>query len=422
MKRFACTARAILLAVGLAWLPAYAYADADSSARVERGRYLAAAAGCMACHTVVGGTPYVGGRAVETPFGVIFSTNLTPDRETGLGLWSDSDFYRALHKGVRRDGKRLYPAFPYPYYTRINQEDAAAIKAFLNTLEPTSNIIPPNRLPWPLNWRALMVIWNLLFFREGTTEQATAIDSEASSPNQDRGAYLVEALGHCGACHTPKNFFGAEKSSASMQGGTIQNWLAPNNTRDKRSGLGNWSEDDIVEYLQTGRNARALAVGPMAEVVEHSTSKLNEFDLRSIAVYLKRLAAAGLDTTTSHPDLSVMKAGESIFIDTCAGCHQVSGEAVPRAFAPLKGNAVVQSQNPLNVIRLILHGARAATTDARPTPFAMPAFAWKLDDSQVAAVATYIRNAWGNVAPPVDPSQVMALREKLDQEQDAEQP
>ena len=392
-----------------------AHAGTAMPGLVERGRYLVVAGDCVACHSAAGGTAFAGGRPIETPFGVIYSRNLTPDRETGLGLWSDADFYRALHQGVSRDGSHLYPAFPYTYFTRIGREDAAAIKAFLDTLAPVKSVIPPSRLPWPLNQRALMAVWNLLFFRESAAEQSSATGS-ASPPNRDRGAYLVEALGHCGACHTPKNFLGADKSGAPLQGGEIQNWLAPNNTSDQRSGLGNWSEAEIVEYLRTGRNARALAGGPMAEVVEFSTSKLTETDLHAIANYLKHLPAAGLDATTAHPDPREMTAGKAIFVDACAGCHQTSGEAAPRAFAPLKGSAIVQSQSPLNVIRLILQGARASTTDARPTPFTMPAFGWKLDDKQVAAVATYVRNAWGNVASPVKPEQVGALRGKLGQE------
>ena len=400
-----------------------ARASSATAELVERGRYLAIAADCIACHTAVGGVAYAGGRPLETPFGAIYSRNLTPDRETGLGLWSGDDFYRALHKGLSKDGSHLYPAFPYTYFTRISREDTTAIKAYLDTLTPINNVIPPNRLPWLLRLRGLMAVWNLLFFREGGVEQPATRNSAAlanqvlnEQVNEDRGAYLVETLGHCGACHTPKNFLGADKIKAALQGGEIQNWFAPNDTGDQRSGLGNWSDVDIVEYLQTGRNAYALATGPMAEVVENSTSKLNEADLQAIANYLKHLPAAGLDATVAHPDPRAMTAGEAIFIDVCAGCHQISGEGSPRAFAPLKGSAIVQSQNPLNVIRLILQGARASTTAARPTPFTMPAFNWKLNDSQVAAVVTYIRNAWGNVAPPVTPAQVAALHSKFAQE------
>jgi mono/diheme cytochrome c family protein len=379
---------------------------------VERGRYLALAGDCVACHTKPGGTPYAGGRPLETPFGVIYSRNLTPDKETGLGLWSNADFYRAVHKGLSRDGSHLYPAFPYTYFTKISEQDVAAIKAFLDTLAPVRNVIPPPRLPWPINQRGSMAIWNSLFFHEGG----------ASPSEPDHGAYLVEALGHCGACHTPKNFLGADKAKAKLQGGEILDWFAPNHTGDQQSGLGKWSEDEIVEYLKTGRNARTLAGGPMAEVIELSTSKLTEADLHAMARYLKALPPAGRDAVAENSDTRQMRAGEAIFVDDCAGCHQNSGEASPRAFAPLKGSAVVQSRNPLDVIRLVLQGTRAAATDARPTPFTMPAFGWKLDDGQVAAVATYVRNAWGNVAPPVTPGRVQAVRRKVAKELVAEQP
>jgi mono/diheme cytochrome c family protein len=396
-----------VIAVILSVMLGMAFADTTPEL-VERGRYLAVASDCVSCHTAPNGSPFAGGRPIETPFGVIYSRNLTPDLETGLGLWSDADFYRALHEGLSKDRSHLYPAFPYTYFTHINWDDAVAIKAYLDTLAPSRNIILPNRLPWPLNQRALMAVWNALFFHKGST----------TTPNQDRGAYLVEVLGHCGACHTPKNFLGADKTTAALQGGEIQNWLAPNNTGDKRSGLSKWSESDIVEYLQTGRNAFAMASGPMAEVVENSTSKLNETDLFAIARYLKLIPAAGLDDNTAHSDQQQMKVGEAIFVDACAGCHQTSGEALPRAFVPLKGSAIVQAQSPLNVIRLIIQGARASTTDTRPTPFTMPAFGWKLDDNEIAAVATYVRNAWGNIASPVKPAQVKELRAKLVKERE----
>lgn len=397
-----------IVAIFFALLGSHASAQGSLSAPdlVERGRYLALAGDCLACHTKPGGEPYAGGRAIETPFGVIYSRNLTPDHETGLGLWSNADFYRALHKGLSRDGSHLYPAFPYTYFTRISEADAIAIKAYLDTLAPIRNKISPPRLPWPISQRGLMVVWNALFFHKGGTGQ----------PIPDRGAYLVEALGHCGACHTPKNFLGADKSKRKLQGGKILNWFAPNQTGDLRSGLGNWSEDEIVEYLQTGRNLHSLAGGPMAEVVELSTSRLTEADLRAMAIYLKALPPARQDAESTRPGSQEMASGEAIFVDDCAGCHQRSGEASPRAFALLKGSAVVQSRDPRNVIRLILQGTRAATTDARPTPFTMPAFGWKLDDKQVAAVATYVRSAWGNVAPPVTKRRVAAVRRKVARE------
>jgi mono/diheme cytochrome c family protein len=378
---------------------------------VERGRYLALAADCVACHTAPGGAPYAGGRPLETPFGVIYSRNLTPDRETGLGLWSNADFYRALHKGLSRDGSHLYPAFPYPYFTQISEPDVAAIKAYLDTLAPVKNVIPPPRLPWPISQRGLMAIWNALFFHEG------------SALNPDRGSYLVEALGHCGACHTPKNFLGADKSKRKLQGGEILNWFAPSHAADMRSGLGSWSAAEIVEYLKSGRNIHSLAGGPMAEVVELSTSQLTESDLLAMADYLKRLPPAGRDAVVGkNSGERTMRQGEAIFIDDCAGCHRTSGEASPRALAPLKGSAVVQSENPLDVVRLILQGTRAAATEAGPTPFTMPAFGWKLTDGQVAAVATYVRNSWGNVAPPVSAGRVETVRRKIAKEVATEPP
>ena len=392
-------------------------ASAEPQSLVERGRYLATAADCVACHTAINGQPYAGGRPIETPFGVIYSRNLTPDVKTGIGDWSDADFYRALHKGLSRNGSHLYPAFPFTYFTQISQDDAVAMKAYLDTLEPVQSATPPNEFPWPLNQRWVMGWWKLLFFQEGPDTVVSPMNlptDKVDATTPSRGAYLVEALAHCGACHTPKNLLGADQRSASFQGGTIEHWLAPNLTGDSRTGLGKWSSDEIVEYLQTGRNARALASGPMAEVVEVSTSKLHKGDLQAIADYLKALPAAGRDVKAMKSDPDVQKTGEVIFEDACTACHQSSGEALPRAFAPLKGNAVVQSENPISVIRVILKGSRAATTDARPTPFAMPAFDWKLNDAEVAAVASYIRTAWGNEAPAVSSQDVKKLRRELD--------
>ncbi len=408
--------RLLMVTLLLALFCQPAGAEESSPSLVERGRYLATAADCVACHTAADGQPYAGGRPIETPFGIIYSRNLTPDVQTGIGNWSSKDFYRALHNGQSSNGSHLYPAFPFTYFTRISQDDAVAMKAYLDTLAPVQSVTPPNKFPWPLNQRWVMWWWKLLFFQESPDIVVSPLSPDkVPATHPARGAYLVEALAHCGACHTPKNFLGADKRSTAFQGGTIEHWLAPNLTGDRRSGLGNWSADEIVEYLQTGRNARALASGPMAEVVEVSTSKLHEADLHAIAAYLKDLPAAGRDVKTTKSDPDVLKAGEAIFVDACAACHQASGEALARAFAPLKGSAIVQSGNPVSVIRVILKGSRAATTDARPTPFAMPAFDWKLSDAQVAAVATYIRSAWGHEAPAVTAREVKTLRSKLDQ-------
>jgi mono/diheme cytochrome c family protein len=394
----------ITLAAATLWLASLPAAATDAGL-VSRGRYLATAADCEACHTAPGGKPFAGARALETPFGTIYSRNLTPDNDTGLGRWTDEDFYRALHHGKSRDGALLYPAFPYPYFTAITREDAAAIKAFLGTLDPVHADVPRNEFPWPLDHRFVMHGWNLLFFDEGSPPAR-----QAAGPAQ--GRYLVEALGHCGACHTPKNALGADKRGQYLQGGEIQGWFAPNLTGDARTGLGSWDEADIVEYLKTGRNARALASGPMSEVIEYSTSRLEDADLAAIAAYLKGVPA-GAAAPLAEPDRASMRAGEAIFVDSCSACHGSDGTAVPRAFAPLKGSAVVQSVNPATVIRIILEGAQATPTPQWPTAFSMPAYAWKLSDAQVAAVSTYVRNAWGNQAAEVKPAQVQKVRDKI---------
>jgi mono/diheme cytochrome c family protein len=396
-------ASVVLAALG----PVFA-ADA-STAEIERGRYLATAGDCIACHTQKGGTPFAGGSPIETPFGTLFSPNLTPDPETGLGRWSNENFYRALHEGVGADGTRLYPAFPYPYYTELSRVDSDAIKAYLDSLRPTRYSPPENHLSFPLNQRVLLRVWNLLFFKAGRQR-----GSPSATPQLERGRFLVESLGHCGACHTSKNVLGADKEAAHLGGGEIDAWIACNLTSDVRSGLNTWNEDEIVEYLRTGRNAHALATGAMRDVIEYSTSQLTDDDLRAAAAYLKTLPAGGRDETraTDIP-VPVHRAGEAIFEDECSTCHRSNGEALPRAFAPLKGSASVQAQKATSVIRVILEGARAATTDHSPTPFAMPAYNWKLSDREIADVATYVRNAWGNVAPPVRTKEVRRLRAKL---------
>jgi mono/diheme cytochrome c family protein len=385
-------------------------ADTDFD-QIQRGKYLTAAGDCVACHTPKGGKPFQGGRAIETPFGFIYSANITPDRQTGIGAWSDDDFYRALHEGKAADGSRLYPAFPYPYYTHVTRDDVQAIRAYLNTIEPVVNSPPPNKFPFPIDERIVMRPWNWMFFHESTFKA-----DPQKPPAWNRGAYLVEGLGHCGACHTPKNFLGGDKSKRELEGSNLQNWFAPNLGADLRDGLGAWSEQDIVDYLKTGRNAHANATGPMSEVIEYSTSLLTPDDLHAIATYLKDLpnqANPDNGRQSASLDPKVGKAGEAIFVDQCAACHRTSGAGEPTFFPPLKGDANVQQPDPTTMIRVILEGARTVPTASRPTPLSMPAFAWKLSDDQIAAVASYVRNSWGNAAPSVSPSQVQDLRKKL---------
>jgi mono/diheme cytochrome c family protein len=395
---------AIAIAVG-ATVPARA-AD-QSFARVERGRYLVDAGDCVACHTVDGDTPLAGGRAVETPFGTIYSPNLTPDRDTGIGAWSDEDFYRAMHFGQGPDGTRLYPAFPYPWFTRMTREDVMDVRAYLATLPPVRKARPENDLVWPLNNRVAMRGWNWLFFKPGTF-----VPDGSKSAEWNRGAYLVEGPGHCGACHTPTNPVGAAERSRDLTGNRLQHWFAPQLANDERVGLGGWSDDEIVEYLKTGRNARSGATGLMAEVVANSTSKLTKEDLHAIAVYIKDVAGRAPDEPDAA-DQAAMSAGKAIFDDSCAACHRSDGAGVPRMFPPLAHNANVQSVDPTSVIRVILQGAQTVPTDAAPTPSTMPAFDWKLNDDEIAAVASYVRNSWGNAAAPVSADRVAELRRGL---------
>jgi mono/diheme cytochrome c family protein len=380
---------------------------------IERGRYLVAAGDCYACHTPQGGKPFQGGRAIETPFGVIYSANITPDRQTGIGTWSDNDFYRAVHEGISIDGSRLYPAFPYPYYTRVKREDVDAIRAYLQTVEPVRNAPPRNKLPFPLDQRSVMRAWNWMFFADSTFQP-----DPGKSAAWNRGAYLVEGLGHCGACHTPKNYLGGDKKSEPLQGANLQNWFAPNLGPDLRTGLGSWSEQDIFEYLKTGRNSRSNASGPMSEVITYSTSQLSNEDVRAIATYLKDLPnhkAADTASTvgSSSSSQSPPKAGEAIFLDQCAACHRSNGSGEPRFFPPLKDNATVQQEDATTVLRVILQGTRTTPTATHPTPLSMPAFDWKLNDEQIASVASYIRNSWGNTAKTVSADQVKELRKAI---------
>ena len=378
-----------------------------SFAQVERGRYAVATANCQGCHTEAGALPFSGGRGMETPFGTIYTPNITFEPETGLGLWSKDDFWQAMHEGVARDGTNLYPAFPYPHFTKMPRDEVDAIYDYLATVPRVKKDKPENELPFPLNWRATLAGWNLLFFEPGGFEA----DPEKSL-EWNRGAYLVEGPGHCAGCHTEKNLAGADKESRHLKGGNLENWSAPDIRGGRHGGLEHWDEDDIVEFLRTGRNAHTAAFSVMAEVIELSTQHLTDADLRAIAVYLNALDSDEASASAA-PSEAEMAAGEAIYFDNCSACHVSDGSGVPRFFAPIAGSGKVNNVDPTTVIRVILEGAQAVPTDARPSPLSMPAFDWKLTDAQIAAVASYIRASWGNRAPPVSPRDVTALRDAL---------
>jgi mono/diheme cytochrome c family protein len=398
--------RAILASVVLCTAFSLGQAQAEPSKEtVARGRALTDAGDCESCHTADPKKPFAGGKRIETPFGGVFSANLTPDRDTGLGAWSDDEFVRAFRFGVDRDGSRYYPAFPYPHFTKLIRPDILAIRAYLDTLPSVSNTPPPPQLRWPLNHRVLMRLWNYAFFRPGIFEP-----DQNKSAEWNRGGYLVEGLAHCGACHTPKNFVGAEKRDHRFAGSPVDGWFAPRLDGAERSGLKSWSVDDIAEYLQSGRNARSHAGGPMAEVVLNSTSRMSDADVRAIATYLKDLPPGAPEPAASAPSSAQMANGEKLYKSACLACHEANGMGAPRIYPPLPGNANLQSADPASALRITLDGAETITTTRAPNKGSMPAYAKKMSDQEIADVTTYIRNAWGNAAPAVTAEQVAKAR------------
>jgi mono/diheme cytochrome c family protein len=371
---------------------------------VAHGKALVEAGDCASCHTADPVKPFAGGKRIDTPFGAIYSPNLTPDRDTGIGGWSDQDFYTALRYGVAPNGSRYYPAFPYPNFTKLTRDDILSIRAYLATLAPFNNTAPKPELRFPLNFRVLMRAWDYLFFKPGIFEP-----DQNKSAAWNRGGYLITGLSHCGACHTPKNVFGADRRGRALAGGPVQGWFAPRLDGAARSGLKSWSVDDIVEYLQSGRNAKSHADGLMAEVVVNSTSKMSDGDVRAIAVYLKDLPEGPAEAQVTAPPESSMKAGGEIYAHACVSCHETDGSGAPRIYPPLPGNALLQSTDPANTLRIILDGAQTVTTPRAPNAGSMPAYK-QLSDQQVANVTNYIRNSWGNAGPLVTADQVAKAR------------
>ena len=400
------TMLAILAALILCTAFSGAQAQSEPSAEtLARGKALTIAGDCAACHTADPARPLAGGKRIDTPFGAIYSPNLTPDRETGLGAWSDDDFIRAFRHGVAPDGSSYYPAFPYPYFTKLTRQDLTAIRAYLATLTPFRSTRPPPQLHWPLSYRVVMQVWNFLFFRPGIFEP-----DQQKSVEWNRGGYLVTGAAHCGACHTPKNLFGAAKRSQAFGGRTGGGWFAPRLDGAERSGLKSWSVDDIAEYLASGRNGKSHVNGPMAGVVVNSTSKMNDADIRAIAVYLKDLPAGEPEPAVTPPPAAEMAAGKALYDRACVACHEADGSGAPRIYPPLPGNANLQSADPASTLRIILDGAQTTTTPRAPNTGSMPGYARQWSDQEIAAVTNYIRNAWGNAAPLVSPAEVKRAR------------
>ena len=391
-------------------VPAVAASRPDPSV-IAHGSYLARAGDCVSCHTAPGGVPYAGGYTLKTPFGAFYPPNLTSDNETGLGRWTSDDFWRALHEGKGRDGLLLYPAFPYDSYTRITRADADALFAFLKAAPAVHAARPAPALDFPYNQRELLVGWRALYFKPGVFEPDVAHDAA-----WNRGAYLVDGLGHCSACHSQRNALGASDAENPLSGGVIptSNWYAPPLTSNPETGLGTWSVEDIEALLKSGVSARASVYGPMAEVVRNSLQFLNDADIRAIAVYLKSEAGQGAVPKSDGPPgnelAAMMDRGAKIYDLRCKGCHLSSGAGQPPAYPPLAGNGSVTTRTAINPIRLVLHGGFAPSTRDNPRPYGMPPFGYVLNERDVAAVVTYIRRSWGNEASAVAPGEVEKAR------------
>ncbi|XUW88829.1 cytochrome c [Burkholderia sp. M6-3] len=376
---------------------------------VKRGEYLARAGDCVACHTAPRGRLFAGGLAMETPFGTLYSPNITPDAQYGIGTWSEDAFFRMMRTGITPDGKLLYPAMPIAQYTKVTREDSNAIFAYLKSIEPVREANRKHTLRFPYNQRKLLYGWRTLYFREGEFKP-----DPTRSVEWNRGAYLVEGLGHCTMCHTKINMLGGSSQSEQFAGGLIpvQNWYAPSLTSDKDGGLGDWSIKDIVDLLQAGISDRGAVYGPMAEVTYHSLQYMTDEDVKAMAVYLKTLPdnPGRKSGPTAPTATNVFALGEKIYADKCALCHGAKGEGQLQHYPPLAGNQSIEMNSAVNPIRIVLNGGFPPGTKRNPEPYGMPPFAQELNDTDAAAVITYIRTAWGNHGMPVTARDVNELR------------
>ena len=399
--------------------------ETPSDALVKRGEYLARAGDCVACHSSAGGQPFAGGLPMATPIGTLYSTNITPDKTTGIGDYSYDDFQKAVRQGVAKNGDTLYPAMPYPSYAVVSDEDMQALYAyFMHGVQPVAQANKASDIPWPLSMRWPLAIWRGMF--------APDVKAFQPAPQEDatlaRGRYLVEGLGHCGACHTPRSITMQEKALSndddhhylSGSSAPIDGWTASNLRGDNRDGLGRWSEDDLKQFLRFGRNDHTAAFGGMTEVVQHSLQYLSDEDISAIASYLKSLGAKDANQAVFKSDDAVAKAlwhgddsqpGASLYVDSCAACHKTDGSGYQRFYPALRGNPVVMADDPTSLIHIVLVGGTLPGVQGAPTAITMPAFGWRMNDSQVADVVNFIRSSWGNgVKSNVTAQDVAAMR------------
>ena len=375
-----------------------------NTAQIERGEYLARIGNCTGCHTASGGDAYAGGRAVDTPFGAIYASNLTPDKDTGIGAWSAGAFYRAMHEGRSRDGRLLYPAFPYPNTTLTTREDSDSIFAYLmNRVKPASQANTPNTLSFPFNNQFALAAWRALYFTRGEFRPESTQTAE-----WNRGAYLVQGLAHCGACHSTRNALGAPVVGHAYDGAMMpgNDWYAPSLTAASEASVADWSLAEIAAWLKDGATPRASALGPMAEVIFQSTQYASNADLLAMAMYLKALPSVEPTRASSAPARLITQsksagAGAPLYEKHCAHCHGENGEGKAGAFPALAGNRAATMANVTNVISIIIKGGFAPATAGNPRPHGMPPYYHLLSDTDIALLATHIRSSWGNTGSAV---------------------
>ena len=398
-------------------------AQEDQQTLIKQGEYLARAGDCVACHTAKDGKPFAGGLPMETPIGMIYSTNITPDK-SGIGAYSFDDFDKAVRHGIAKNGDTMYPAMPYPSYARVTETDMQALYAyFMNGVKPVAQENKAVDIPWPLSMRWPLAMWRWTF----APAVADFTPVTGQDPVVSRGAYLVEGLGHCGACHTPRALTMQEKalsagdSSAFLSGSApLEGWIAKNLRGDHKDGLGSWNEEQLVQFLKTGRSDRSAVFGGMSDVIVHSMQYMSEADLTAIARYLKSLPAVDAADMPHQYDPAVAdalwngddsKRGAAVYIDNCAACHRTDGHGYTRVFPALAGNPVLLSDDPTSLIHIVLKGGTLPATHTAPSTFTMPAFDWRLSDQEVADVVNFIRTSWGNKGGDVKAADVKGLRE-----------
>ncbi|MDF2792357.1 MAG: rane-bound D-gluconate 2-dehydrogenase cytochrome c subunit [Pseudomonas orientalis] len=421
-----------MLAVVLAWIVAGLLnraGDAEANltqevtpALIEKGAYLARAGDCVACHTSHdAGKPFAGGLGIASPIGTIYSTNITPDKQTGIGNWTYGEFERAVRRGIGHDGNALYPAMPFPSYAKVSDEDTQALYAYF--MQGVAAVKQPNKandIPWPLSIRMPLAYWRALF-----SPAPQAFVAGTSDARLARGAYLVQGLGHCGSCHTPRALTlqekGLDESAGSyLTGAELNGWNVP-----ALRGMPHWSKEELVEYLGSGRNAKASVAGEMTDVIANSTSHMSDADLQAMAAYLKTLspvkgpayqqrAERSATTTAKLTAAKDLTLGERLYIDNCGACHFVAGQGAERVFPRLDGASIVNAENPSALIHVILAGAQTPSTERAPSVLPMPGFADRMDDSEVAALASFLRTGWSNEAGKVSADQVRSVREAVE--------